>query len=181
MPCNFFGAHGDFAPATAPLVNALIARAVAAAAVAAETTDGGTAGGAAAVPSPPPLRVMGTGKPLRQIMSAHDLARVLLWALGHYALPPTAAAAAAPAVAPLAPLIVAGPEHSVREIAEAVCAAAGFHGGLAFDEGAVDGPLRRTADTSAFAALCPDFAFSPLADSIRATMAWHAEAQKRAD
>jgi GDP-L-fucose synthase len=150
LPGNFFGAHGDFGAATAPLANALLAKAIAAA-------DAGAAAGA----PPPALRVMGTGKPLRQLMHASDLARILLWALEHYAPP-----------APAAPLVVAGPEHSIRDIAEMAAAAAGFTGALAFDTDAVDGPLRRTADAAAFQALAPDFAFTPLADSMRETAAW---------
>ena len=157
LPGNFFGAHGDFGVATAPLVNALIAKAVAAATVAAANP---------AVP-PPPLRVMGTGRPLRQLMHAADLARALLWALEH--LP-----AAAP-TAPAAPLIVAGPEHSIADIAHMVAHAAGFAGGLQFDTDAVDGPLRRTADDAAFRALAPAFAFTPLEEGIRTTVAWFRE------
>jgi len=157
LPGNFFGAHGDFGAATAPLVNALIAKACAAAA----------AGPGAAAP----LHVMGTGKPLRQLMHAPDLARVLLWALDHYASP----AAGAPAAPPL---VVAGPEHAIRDVAQMVADAAGFRGALTFDTDAVDGPLRRTADTGAFEALCPDFAFTPLARGIRDTVAWYRAARE---
>jgi GDP-L-fucose synthase len=106
---------------------------------------------------------MGTGKPLRQLMHAPDLARILLWALEHYR--PGAAT-------PASPLIVAGPELSIIEIARMVCAATGFNGELAFDSSAADGPARRTADTSEFERLCPDFAFAPLGDSMRATAEW---------
>ena len=109
---------------------------------------------------------MGTGKPLRQLMHADDLARILLWALEH--LPRPDAASPAPL-----PLILAGPEHSIREVAEMVSDASNFRGELTFDTDAVDGPLRRTADTRVFEALCPDFAFTPLADGIRATVEWY--------
>ena len=161
LPGNFFGPHGDFDPATAPLVNALIAKATAAA-------DAAAAGAPA-----PALRVMGTGKPLRQLMHARDLARILLWALDYYAAPQAGGAAAAEAL----PLVVAGPEHSIRDIADMVRTAAGFAGELAFDTEAVDGPLRRTADTAAFDALCPDFVYAPLADSVRETAAWYRQSR----
>jgi dTDP-4-amino-4,6-dideoxygalactose transaminase/nucleoside-diphosphate-sugar epimerase len=143
LPGNFFGAYGDFRPATAPLVNALIAKAEA----------------AAGSSAPAPLRVMGTGKPERQVMFGADLARATLWALDQFddALP----------------LIVAGEEVSVRRMAELVCEATGFTGGLEFDTAAVDGPLRRTADTSRFAKLCPDFKFTPLLEAIKETVAWY--------
>ena len=145
LPGNFFGAHGDFDPATAPLVNALIARAEA----------------ARAAGSTQPLQVMGTGEPERQIMAAADLARACVWALFHYADGD--------------PLIVAGEEVSVRRAAELVCEATGYGGGLAFDEGAVDGPLRRTADTSRFRALCPEFEFEPLLAGVKRAVAWYRE------
>ena len=147
LPGNFFGEYGDFDPASAPLVNALIARAV----------DAVTVG------STKPLTVMGTGKPERQVMHAGDLARACVWALFNYDEDE--------------PLIVAGEEVSVRRLAELVCTATGFAGGLAFEDGAVDGPLRRTADTSRLAALRPEFQWQALLDSIRTTAAWYMNAQ----
>ena len=143
LPGNFFGAYGDFDPASAPLVNALIARAEAAKAIG--STD--------------PLHVMGTGNPERQIMHAGDLARACVWALFNYDAAD--------------PLIVAGEEVSVRQAAELVCEATGFKGGLAFETDAVDGPLKRTADGSAFKALCPDFKLTPLVDGMKATAEWY--------
>lgn len=143
LPGNFFGAYGDFDPASAPLVNALIARAV----------DAKASG------STSPLAVMGTGNPERQIMHAADLARACVWALFNYD--------------DAEPLIVAGEEVSVRKAAELVCEATGFAGGLAFETDAVDGPLKRTADASKFAALCPDFKFKPLIEGMKATAEWY--------
>ena len=87
----------------------------------------------------------------------------------HFALP-SPASVAEPATPPL---VVAGPEHSIRDLAQVVCDATGFAGALAFDTDALDGPLRRTADTSVFEALCPDFAFTPLAEGIRETAEWY--------
>lgn len=66
LPGNFYGPHGNFDPETAPLVNALIAKAE------------------AAKQTGQPLKVMGTGMAERQVMLAEDLARVLLWALDNY-------------------------------------------------------------------------------------------------
>ena len=145
LPGNFFGEHGDFEAGTAPLVNALIAKAV-------------DASNASSV-----LSVMGSGEPLRQIMYAGDLARILLWALEYYHPDPDAPS----------PLIVAGPEHSIRDIATMVSSAIGFKGDVFFDRNVPDGPLRRTADTNHFEKLCPDFAYTPLDASIRAAAAWY--------
>lgn len=142
LPGNFFGAKGDFAPATAPLINALIAKSYAARE--AESSS---------------LSVMGTGKPLRQIMWAGDLARIMLWAIEH--------------LQQSSPLIVAGPELSISDIATMVAKATGFTGELVFDTNAIDGALRRTADTDEFEELCPEFEFTPLSEGLEATLKWY--------
>ena len=91
-------------------------------------------------------------------MHAADLARACAWALFHYDAGE--------------PLIVAGEEVSVRHLADLVCQATGLTGWLAFDGEAVDGPLRRTADTK-FAAMWPGFAFQPLLQGNKDTVAWY--------
>jgi GDP-L-fucose synthase len=149
LPGNFYGEYGDFNPSIAPLVNALIARAE-------KARTAGT--------SDLPLKVMGTGRPLRQVQHARDLARACLWALGNYD--------------EFDPLIVAGEEVSVRRTAELVCEATGYRGGLAFDEGAVDGPLRRTADTTRYRSLCPGNKDFELLEGIKRTVAWYRRTQE---
>lgn len=152
LPGNFYGQYGDFNPSTAPLVNALIARAE-------KARSEGT--------SDLPLKVMGTGNPLRQVQHARDLARACLWALNNYD--------------EFDPLIVAGREVSVRRTAELVCEATGYRGGLSFEEGAVDGPLRRTADTSRYRALCPENKDLDLLEGIKRTVEWYREKQAGGD
>ncbi len=138
---NIFGPFGDFDPSTAPLVNALIAKADAAA----------SAGS--------PFVVMGSGAPLRQVMVASDLARACIWAVMHYDN--------------AEPIFVVGEEVSIRDIAEAVCRLSGYAGSIVFDTSCDDGPLRRTADSSRFKALCPGFTYTPLAEGIKDTISWY--------
>ncbi|CAF5003793.1 unnamed protein product, partial [Rotaria sp. Silwood1] len=90
LPGNFFGAYGDFNPNTAPLVNALIAK------MESQKEHNPTA----------PLTMMGTGTPLRQIMFAYDLAQIVIWAMENYNANE--------------PLIVAGEEFSISQIAQLV-------------------------------------------------------------
>jgi dTDP-4-amino-4,6-dideoxygalactose transaminase/nucleoside-diphosphate-sugar epimerase len=142
LPGNFFGAHGDFAPATAPLLNALIAEA-----------------DAAGKQGQPSLKVVGTGRSQHQVMHASDLARIMIWSLERYDEEE--------------PLTVAGPKHSIAEIAQVVCKVTGFQGDLSFDTDAVDGPLKVTADTSEFRRLLPEFEFTPLREGIQETVAWY--------
>lgn len=157
LPGNIYGEWGDFTPATAPLVNALVAKAVEAMSAASSNP----------CPGPLTLPVMGTGRPLRQIMYAGDLARVMVWSVEHLRDP-----------APL--LVTSQQEYSVREVAETVVdavakafqgagGAAGAAGApiqLAFDTDAPDGDLRRTMDLTAFLEAVPDFSFTPLAEGI---------------
>jgi len=105
------------------------------------------------------LTVMGTGKPERQVMWAGDLARILLWSLDH--------------LDQSDPLIVAGPEVSIAEIAQVVCEVTNFPGKPVFDVGGPDGPLKRTADTSVFTKLCPDFEMVSLKEGIERTVKWY--------
>jgi GDP-L-fucose synthase len=150
LPGNFFGAYGgekNWNPKTAPLVNALIAKAETA-----KSRDGAI------------LTVMGTGKVQRQIMSASDLASVCVWAVFHYD--------------EIDPLIVAGEEISIADLVELVCEATEYVGEVHFDASAVEGALRRTADTSLLHYHLPHFTFTPLSDAIRKTVQWYRDNQK---
>lgn len=156
VPGNIFGPYGDFRPGSAPLLNALVAKA------------------GASVEAGGPLGVMGTGAPRRQVLYARDLARVLLWAVDGFDDD--------------APLIVAGEEASVAELAQLAAAAAAEAAGggaapprLEFDASCPDGPLTRTADTSRLAALMPGLKLTPLADAVRATTEWYAAARTGGD
>lgn len=141
LPGNFYGAYGDFNAKTAPLVNALIAKAE-----------------AARLAGEQSLPVMGTGKPERQVMYAGDLARVLMWALDNLDQDD--------------PLIVAGPEVSIAEIANVVSEATGLKGSPLFDPSGPDGPLKRTADTSRFNEMNPNFVMVPLREGVQKTLQW---------
>jgi CDP-6-deoxy-D-xylo-4-hexulose-3-dehydrase len=144
LPGNFFGAYGDFNQNTAPLVNALIAK------VESQREHNLST----------PLIMMGTGTPLRQIMFAYDLAQIVIWALEYYNEDD--------------PLIVAGEEISISQIAQLVCEQTGFRGCLQFDKNIKnDGPLRRTADTSYFKRLYPSFKTTPLPIGIKKTIEWY--------
>ena len=144
LPSNFFGAYGNFDPSTAPLVNALIAKIESQKEHRPES----------------PLTMMGTGTPLRQVMYAHDLAQIVIWALEYYHEDK--------------PLVVAGEELSIFQIAQLVRDQVGFTGCLQFDGNSEnDGPLRRTADTSHFKNLNPSFEMTQLSKAIKETVEWY--------
>lgn len=144
---NFFGKHGDFCPQTAPLLNALISKAERAKVIKEQ------------------LQVVGTGAPLRQIMSASDFARACVWAMFNFNEPE--------------PLIIAGEELSIKSMVELVCECSGYQGEVKFSGiKSDDGPFRRTVDVSRFSQLCPDFKWTPLRDSICQTIEWFKTANK---
>lgn len=143
LPANFFGAYGDFNHNTAPFVNAFIAK------IENQREDNPAV----------PVVVMGTGKPLRQVMFAYDLAHIIVWTLENYN--------------ENEPLIIAGEELTIHQIADLVCEQVDFTGGLHFDNDIQnDGPLRRTADTSRFKSLYPSFQMTPLPIAILKTVQW---------
>jgi GDP-L-fucose synthase len=147
LPSNIFGPYGKFETRAAPLLNALIAKA-------ARARSAGV-----------PMTVMGTGAPLRQMLYARDLARILVWAVDHFDDD--------------LPLIVAGQEVAVRDLAGMAMAAVGGNTtGLEFDTSCPDGPLRRTADTSRFEGLYSSYKPTALHKAIEETAAWYLEAKK---
>ncbi|UJR20075.1 hypothetical protein I4U23_023207 [Adineta vaga] len=144
LPGNFFGAYGDFNPNTAPLVNALIAK------IENQKKQDLSI----------PLQMIGTGKPLRQIMFAQDLAEIVLWTLENYN--------------EQQPLIVAGEEVSVADIVQLICHHANYNGSIQFDNDMnKDGPLRRTADTSEFKRIFPSFQMTSLSIGIQKTIQYY--------
>jgi len=143
LPGNIFGAYGDFNPATAPLVNSVIAK------VANQLKSNPSA----------PLPMLGTGNAERQLMFTEDLARILVWALNNYSNDE--------------PLVVCGEEVSISSLATTVAKLFNFNGGVQFDgDASKDGPLRRTASTDAFKALYPEFKFTSLNDGLNSTIQW---------
>lgn len=164
LPSNIFGPYGQFDTSAAPLLNALIAKAE------------------ASRVARHPMTVMGTGAPMRQMLYAKDLARILTWALDEFDDD--------------LPLIVAGEEVSVRDLADMARAAvavqpkmvpgqdqatAAEEGEVCFDASFPDGPLRRTADTSRFAELFPTFAPTPLRQAIADTAIWYKTARSEVE
>lgn len=107
-----------------------------------------------------PMLVMGTGAPIRQMLYAPDFARILVWAVDNFDDD--------------LPLVVAGEEVAVRDLAGMAMAAVGASPtNLEFNTSCPDGPLRRTADTKRFNALFPEFKPTPLREAVSQTVSWY--------
>lgn len=111
-----------------------------------------------------PFVVWGSGKPLRQFLSARDFARITIWALDNYeggdgenffiCAPPEP------------------DEVSIAELARIVAGTINPNRELAFDTSKSDGQYKKTASNEKFSKLHPSFVYTPLADSIRETTEW---------
>jgi len=95
----------------------------------------------------------GTGTPLREFLHVDDLGEACVFALEHW----DPAAPGAPCDSTGAPLpflnVGTGIDLSIRELAEAVAAATGFAGTIAWDSTKPDGTPKKQLDVSRLAAL----------------------------
>ncbi|KAJ8538992.1 hypothetical protein ON010_g12880 [Phytophthora cinnamomi] len=108
-----------------------------------------------------PLVIWGSGKPLRQFISSHDVARLMLWVLNHY-----------DSVEPLILSVDEEDEVSIRDVAREVAAAMDFEGEIVFDETKADGQFKKTASNAKLRRLLPDFQFTSIRQGLRDTTAW---------
>lgn len=115
---------------------------------------------AAAKGGPPPV-LWGDGTPLREFTFSLDLGRALWWALGEYDGPPLN--------------VGANEEVSIRRVAELVCEHVGYDAAkLVWDPTKPKGQHRKPTDTTRFHTLS-GMAMTPLAEGVRATIAWYVE------
>ncbi len=142
-PTNIFGPHDNYSPEHSHVIPSLIRKCDAA------VRDGTD------------FVVWGSGRPLRQFIYSLDLAQLFVWAYFHYD--------------EADPLILApGPEQevSIATIAGHVADAFGYTKPIVFDTAYADGQHRRTVTNRKLMSRHREFRFTPLADAIRASVAW---------
>jgi GDP-L-fucose synthase len=110
-----------------------------------------------------PLVVWGSGRPTREFLFIDDAAEGLL--------------RCADLEQPTVINIGTGVEHSIAELAAAVCTAAGHSGGLQFDSSQPDGQPRKCLSAERAAALLGWRAQTSLADGLARTVAWYRAAR----
>ena len=163
MPTNLYGPGDNYHPTNSHVLPALIRRFY----EAAERGD-------------PSVTCWGTGTPLREFLHVDDLGEACVFALEHW----DPAAVQAPRDAAGEPLpflnVGTGVDLTIRELAEAVAAATGFHGELCWDSTKPDGTPKKQLDVSRLADLGWQ-ARIPLADGLRDTVTLfrHELAQQR--
>ena len=107
-----------------------------------------------------PLEVWGTGNAIRQFVSSHDIAHILLNVIKDYHEPST--------------LIVApDQETSIRQLAETIAKIFEFKGEIIFDATKPEGELKRILDNRKFKNIFPSFQFMSLEKSLQSAMDWY--------
>lgn len=142
MPCNLYGPNDNFDPASSHVLPALLRR-----------FDEARASGA------PTVTIGGTGRPRREFMHVHDLARACVFLLENYDDD--------------APINVGtGTDVTINELAELVAATVGFTGDIEHDVTKPDGVPQKLLDVSRIGAL-GWHAQIDLAAGISSTYDWY--------
>ncbi|KAF1781039.1 GDP-L-fucose synthase [Phytophthora cactorum] len=108
-----------------------------------------------------PFVIWGSGKPLRQFIYSHDVARLMLWTLDHY-----------DSVEPLILSVGEEDEVPIGDVAQEIAAAMDFRGEIVFDTSKADGQFKKTASNAKLRRLLPDFQFTPIDKGLQQTTAW---------
>jgi GDP-L-fucose synthase len=152
MPTNLYGPGDNYHPTNSHVLPALIRRFYEAAEAQALS-----------------VTCWGTGTPLREFLHVDDLGEACVFALEHWD-PASAAAPGDEAGDPLTFLNVGtGVDLSICQLAEAVAAATGFSGAIAWDTSKPDGTPKKQLDVSRLAALGWR-ARIPLAEGLASTV-----------
>jgi GDP-L-fucose synthase len=106
-----------------------------------------------------PITIWGSGKPLREFVYSHDIARLILWMLENYT-----------SAEPL--ILSSGIETSISELVTKIVETIGFDGEIRFDSQKPDGQFRKPSDTETFFKLNPKFDFTSLNEGLVYTIEW---------
>jgi GDP-L-fucose synthase len=111
-----------------------------------------------------PFVISGTGRPLRQFIYSHDLAKLIIWALHNYN-----------EVDPIIMSVDEQAEVSIRDVACMIADACEFTGDIVFDESKPDGQYKKTASNRKLRTYLPDFEFTPIQEGIQKSAQWFME------
>lgn len=108
--------------------------------------------------------IWGTGKPLRQFIFSHDLARLTIWTMRNYHSPE-----------PIILSVGEEDEVAIGDVAKGVATAMDFKGNVIFDTTKSDGQYKKTASNKKLMSLYPDFKFTPIQEGLKKTVEWFVE------
>jgi GDP-L-fucose synthase len=107
------------------------------------------------------LTIWGTGKPLRQFIYSHDLAKLTVWVMREYHSPE-----------PIILSVGEEDEVSIEHVARSVASAMNFQGQIVFDTTKSDGQFKKTASNKKLKELNPDFKFTPIEEGLKEACEW---------
>jgi GDP-L-fucose synthase len=108
-----------------------------------------------------PFIVSGSGKPLRQFIYSHDLAKLILWVLESYN--------------DKEPIILSVDEKdevSIEDVSKMIANKMNYCENMTFDISKPDGQYKKTADNSKLMKLIKDFQFTSIERGINETVEW---------
>ncbi|KAJ8522417.1 hypothetical protein ONZ45_g1004 [Pleurotus djamor] len=146
IPTNVFGPHDNFDLEGAHVIPALIHKCY------------------LAKKNNTPFIVAGTGKPLRQFIYSHDLAKLFIWMLREY-----------DDVEPVILSVGEDEEVSIKEVADAIVKAVDFQGEYSFDTTRADGQYRKPASNKKLLSLMGGFQFTPFNQALEDSVKWFLE------
>lgn len=107
------------------------------------------------------LTVFGSGKPLRQFIFSHDLAKLFVWVLREYE-----------EIAPIILSVGEAEEVSIKDVVDHIVRAMDFKGNVVWDTTKSDGQFKKTASNAKLLKYVPDFKFTPMDEGVRTTVQW---------
>lgn len=108
-----------------------------------------------------PFIVAGSGKPLRQFIHSHDLARLIITTISCGKATPNMILSVDPQ-----------DEVSIRSVAMMIADAFDYSDNVLFDITQADGQYRKTADNTLLREILPEYTFIPLSTGIKSTVEW---------
>ena len=106
-----------------------------------------------------PVRIWGSGDPLREFIYSEDVARITENLLLNYEGKD--------------PVIISTSEEtSIRDLAEAIKKTSCFEGQIIYERDKPDGQFKKPSDNSVLLKLFPDFKFTSLEDGLEKTIKW---------
>lgn len=177
VPCNIYGPHDNFHPLASHVIPGMIQRLYK---VIYEGNDNETPQAERV------FTVFGSGKPLRQFIYSHDLARLAIWVLREYESVSPIILSGKPNVEYycwfssaknvfffFSCLVDESDEVSIEHVARAIAEAFNFKGRIEFDTSKADGQYKKTASNRKLRQFRPDFQFTNFEEAIANTVKWY--------
>ncbi|KAH9916924.1 uncharacterized protein B0H18DRAFT_1137022 [Fomitopsis serialis] len=151
IPTSIFGPHDNFELESAHVIPALIHKCFLA-------QQNGTS-----------FVVGGTGKPLRQFIYSHDLAKLFIWQLREY-----------DSIEPVILSVGEEQEVSIKTLTNSIVRAMDFKGEYVFDTSQAKGQFRKPASNKKLMSLIGAFEFTPFEKALDETVQWFLANHQRA-